>query len=266
MVSHFRFSIAYLYKLNKMAKTTLVNASQLTAIEFIKKLNTLKSVAEQKKIERYFKSDEGQYGHGDKFIGVPMGKVFKLAIAHSEMPIKEIEKLLESDIHEARAGAVSIMDKASRNKKITPERLKDFYALYMKRLDRINNWDLVDLGCLNMTGFYLFDKPRKVLYKMAKSKNIWERRTAILSTCYFIRQNQVDDTFKIAEILLKDPEDLIHKATGWMLRFAGDKSQKPLLDFLNKYAATMPRTMLRSSIEKFDAKQKKFYMDLKNKK
>ncbi len=249
-----------------MAKTNLVNDSQLTAKEFIKKLNTLRSVAEQKKIERYFKSDEGQYGHGDKFIGVPMGKVFALAIAHCEMPIKEIEKLLESDIHEARAGAISIMDKASRNKKITPERLKDFYTLYMQRHDRINNWDLVDLGCLNMTGLYLFDKPRKVLYKLAKSKNIWERRTAILSTCYFIRQNQVDDTFKIAEILLKDPEDLIHKATGWMVRFAGDKSRKALLEFLNKYAATMPRTMLRSSIEKFDAKQKKIYMDLKNKK
>lgn len=246
-----------------MAKTFSAPTSKLTAKEFIKKLNALRSVTEQKKILRYFKSDEGQYGHGDKFIGVPMGKVFALAIAHAEMPIKEIEALLESNIHEARAGAVSIMDKASRNKKITPERLKEFYDLYMKRHDRINNWDLVDLGCLNMTGLYLFDKPRKILYKMAKSKNIWERRTAILSTCYFIRQNQTEDTFKIAEMLLKDQEDLIHKATGWMLRFAGDKSRKTLLDFLNKHAATMPRTMLRSAIEKLDAKQKKFYMELK---
>lgn len=246
-----------------MAKTSSIPIFQLTAKEFIKQLYVLKSDAEQKKIERYFKSGKGQYGHGDKFIGVPMGKVFALAIAYSEMPIKEIEKLLESDIHEARAGAVSIMDKASRNKKITAERLKDFYDLYMKRHDRINNWDLVDLGCLNMTGLYLFDKSHKILYRMAKSKNLWERRTAILSTCYFIRQNQTEDTFKIAQILLKDSEDLIHKATGWMLRFAGDKSRKTLLDFLNKYAATMPRTMLRSSIEKFDTKQKKFYMQLK---
>jgi 3-methyladenine DNA glycosylase AlkD len=101
----------------------------------------------------------------------------------------------------------------------------------MKRHDRINNWDLVDLGCLHMTGSYLFDKPRNILYKLARSKNMWERRTAILSTCYFIRQGDMDDTFKIAEILVNDKEDLIHKATGWMLRFAGDKDPKRLLLF-----------------------------------
>jgi 3-methyladenine DNA glycosylase AlkD len=135
------------------------------------------------------------------------------------MPIAEIEKLLESPVHEIRAGAVSIMDKASRNKKISEYRLKEFFDLYMRRHDRINNWDLCDLGCLHMTGSYLFDKPRNILYRMAKSKNVWERRTAILSTCYFIRQDDLDDTFKIAEILVYDKEDLIHKATGWMLRF-----------------------------------------------
>jgi 3-methyladenine DNA glycosylase AlkD len=180
------------------------------------------------------------------------------------MPIAEIEKLLENPIHEARAGAVSIMDKASRNKKITGSRLKELYDLYMHRHDRINNWDLVDLGCLWMVGSYLFDKPRNVLYKMATSKNMWERRTAVLGTCYFIRQGDVDDTFSITALLLKDKEELVHKGAGWMLRFAGDKDRKKLLAFLDKYAVTMPRTLLRYSIEKLDIKQKEHYMDLKN--
>ena len=130
----------------------------------------------------------------------------------------------------------------------------------MRRHDRINNWDLVDLGCLHMTGSYLFNKPHDVLYKLARSKNIWERRTAILSTCYFIRKGELDDTFKIAELLVNDKEDLVHKATGWMLRFAGDKDAKKLLAFLDKYAATMPRTLLRYAIEKLTKKQREHYL------
>jgi 3-methyladenine DNA glycosylase AlkD len=238
-------------------------ATKLTATAFIERLKAIRSDKELEKIQRYFKSGEGQYGAGDKFIGVKMGQLFALAKEFNAMPIGEIEKLLESPIHEARAGAISIMDKASRDKKITKERLKEFYELYMRRHDRVNNWDLVDLGCLYMTGYYLFDKSRTVLSKLAKSKNIWERRTAILSTCYFIRKGEVDDTFKIAELLVKDKEDLVHKATGWMLRFAGDKNPKKLIAFLDKYAATMPRTLLRYSIEKFGKKQKEHYMGLK---
>jgi len=155
------------------------------------------------------------------------------------------------------------MDKASRNKKISKERLKDFFDLYMRRHDRINNWDLCDLGCLYMTGSYLYDKPHDILYKLARSKNIWERRTAILSTCYFIRQGDMTDTFKIAEILVNDKEDLIHKATGWMLRFAGAKDRKRLITFLDKYAATMPRTLLRYSIEHFSGKEREHYLKMK---
>jgi 3-methyladenine DNA glycosylase AlkD len=240
-----------------------VLSKELTAKQFIDRLNALQSDEELKKIQRYFKSEEGQYGHGDKFMGVKMGNLFALAKEFGEMPIKELEKLLESPIHEARAGAVSIMDKASRNKKIPTDRLKNFFELYMRRHDRINNWDLCDLGCLYMTGSYLYDKSHDILYKLARSKNIWERRTAILSTCYFIRQGDTHDTFKIAEILVNDKEDLVHKATGWMLRFAGTKNKKELIVFLNKYAATMPRTLLRYSIEHFNKKEREFYMALK---
>ncbi|MBK8089920.1 MAG: DNA alkylation repair protein [Chitinophagaceae bacterium] len=247
----------------KTAKTVSKTSVDVTAKQFVERLTKMQSATELKKIQRYFKSGEGEYGEGDQFIGVKMGSLFALAKEFSEMSIREIEKLLESPIHEVRAGAVSIMDKASRSKKITESRRKEFYTLYMKRHDRINNWDLVDLGCLHMTGSYLFDKPRKVLYKLASSKNMWERRTAILSTCYFIRQGETDDTFKIAEMLLKDKEDLVHKGTGWMLRFAGDKDRKKLLEFLDKYSASMPRTLLRYSIEKLDKKQREYYLNKK---
>ena len=240
-----------------------VLSGELTAKKFIQRLKAHQSDEELKKIQRYFKSGKGEYGYGDKFMGVKMGNLFALAKEFGEMPIKEIEKLLENPIHEVRAGAVSIMDKASRNKNISKDRLKDFFDLYMRRHDRINNWDLCDLGCLHMTGSYLYDKPHDILYKLARSKNSWERRTAILSTCYFLRQGDTTDTFRIAEILVNDKEDLVHKATGWMLRFAGTKDRKKLISFLDKYAATMPRTLLRYSIEHFNTKEKGYYMKMK---
>lgn len=246
-----------------MISDSLIMPEKNTAKEFIQCLKALQSDKELEKIQRYFKSGEGQYGAGDKFMGVKMGNLFALAKEFAGMPIKEIEKLLENPIHEVRAGAVSIMDKESRTKNITEGRLKEFFDLYIRRHDRINNWDLCDLGCLHMTGSYLFDKPHDILYKLARSKNIWERRTAILSTCYFIRQGDTTDTFKVAEILVKDQEDLIHKATGWMLRFAGTKDPGRLITFLDKYAATMPRTLLRYSIEHFNKKEKEYYMKIK---
>ncbi len=237
----------------------------MTAEAFIKEIMALRSEAEVEKIQRYFKTGEGQYGEGDQFIGVKMGQLFNVAKGFADMKIGEIEKLLESPIHEIRAGAVSILDKASRKSKVSPSRLKDLFELYIRRHDRINNWDLVDLACLNMTGRYLYDKPRDILYTLAKSSNLWERRTAILSTIYFIRKKDLDDTFKLAELLVNDKEDLIHKAVGWMLRFTGDKDMKRLLHFLDQHAATMPRTMLRYSIEKLDKDLKTHYMGLRGK-
>ena len=152
--------------------------SKYTAKEFLVRLQGLQSDVELKKIQRYFKSGEGQYGEGDQFIGVKMGSLFALAKEFIDMPLVDIEILMGSPIHEMRAGAMSIMDKISRSKHTDPTRLKAIFNLYMNRHDRVNNWDLVDLGCLYMTGLYLFDKPRAILYKLAKSKNLWERRTA----------------------------------------------------------------------------------------
>jgi len=234
-----------------------------SAAQFVKKLKAYRSAEELKKIQRYFKFGEGEYAEGDEFIGVRMGQVFALAKEFIEMPLNEIEKLLESPIHEARAGGLSIMGKQARSKKTSEERRKELFDLYMRRHDRVNNWDLVDLGALYVVGIYLADKPRDILYKLARSKNIWERRTAIVGTGHLIKQGEVDDTFKIAEILVKDDQDLIHKATGWMLRAAGSFDRKKLLKFLDKHAATMPRTLLRYSIEHLDPKQREHYLSLK---
>lgn len=235
-----------------------------TAKQFIARLNIYQSDVELEKIKRYFKSEAGQYGAGDKFIGVRMGHVFAVAKDFIEMPLPEIEKLLESPVHELRTGAVSIMDFQARNKKTLLSRRKELFDLYLTRHDRINNWDLVDRAAPHVVGGYLFNQPRGILYKLARSKNIWERRTAIVSTFYFIRQGEIDDTFKIAEILLNDQEDLIHKAAGGWIREAGKRDPKRLLAFLNAYAATMPRTMLRYAIEHLSRKQRDYYLSLKD--
>ena len=236
----------------------------LTAKQFIERLKAHQSATEREKIQRYFKSGEGAYGEGDIFMGVRMGTLFKLSEDFIDMVPEEIEKLLESPIHEIRAGAVSIMNKQGRSKKTSEERRKELFELYLELHDRINNWDLVDLGAAHVIGRYLFDKPRKKLYQLARSKNVWERRTAIVSTSYFLTKGEVMDTFNIAELLVKDEQDLIHKAAGGWIRQAGKTDRKKLLDFLDKYAATMPRTFLRYAIEHLDKKQKEFYMGLKN--
>jgi len=192
-----------------------------------------------------------------------MGQVFALAKEFIEMSPGEIKKLLESPIHEVRAGAVSIMDFQARRKKTSESRRKELFDLYIKRHDRINNWDLVDRSAPYVVGGYLFDKPRDILYKLARSKNAWERRTAIVSTYYFIRQGDVTDTFKIAEMLLNDKHDLIHKATGGWLRAAGSKDRQKLLKFLDKHAATMPRVALRYAIEHLNKKERDHYLSMK---
>ena len=240
--------------------------TELNAKQFIVKMKSRSSPDEARKFLRYFKTGKGEYGEGDKFIGVRMGQVFALAKEFIDLPPSEIEKLLESPIHEVRAGACSIMGQQARRKKTPESRRKELYDLYLRRHDRINNWDLVDLASYKVVGSYLFDfeKPRKVLYKLARSRNLWERRTAIVSTLYFIGKGEVDDAFKIAELLLKDDQDLIHKATGWALRFAGDKDRARLFGFLDIHGATMPRTALRYAIEKLDSKQRKYYLGLRS--
>lgn len=233
-----------------------------TAENFKAVLATLQSDAEKEKYKRYFKTGEGQYDEGDIFMGVRMGHVFDTAKQFIAMEPGEIEILLESDIHEHRAGAVSIMAKQYRDKKTAPERRQNLYDLYLRRHDRINNWDLVDLGAWHVVGAHLVARPRDPLYDLARSKIIWERRTAILATYAFIRNREYGDTVAICEMLLDDPEDLIHKACGWMLRAIGADTPE-LITFLDRHAATMPRTMLRATLESFDTEGRARYMEMK---
>jgi 3-methyladenine DNA glycosylase AlkD len=196
-------------------------------------------------------------------MGVRMGSVFALAKEFIDLPPAEINKLLDHPLHEVRAGALSIMDKQARRKQTPPERRKELYDLYLRRMDRINNWDLVDLAAPFVVGGYLFNKPRAVLSKLARSKNLWERRTAIVATAYFIRQGDVADTFKIAELLLRDDQDLIHKAVGGWLRAAGGVDRRRLITFLDQHATTMPRTALRYAIEHLSPARRRHYLSLK---
>jgi 3-methyladenine DNA glycosylase AlkD len=238
-----------------------VDETALTGKLFIKRLSLLRSKAELEKIQRFFRDSDSRE---NKFLGVRMSGVFSLAKDFMGMPLDEIEKLLESKFYEARLGAVSIMDFQARNKKTSENRRKELFDLYIKRHDRINNWDLVDRSAPYVVGGYLADKPRDILYKLAKSKNVWERRTAIVSTYFFIRQSDVNDTFKIAEMLVADKHDLIHKAVGSWIREAGKKDQQMLINFLDKYSARMPRTMLRYATEHLDKKLRDSYLDKKN--
>jgi len=230
----------------------------LTAKLFIEKLSLFRSDEELGKVEKYFKGKDNT----TKNFGVKFGDIFKTAEEFTQMPITEINVLLDSDYYEIRMGAVSIMDFQAKHKKTTEERKKELFELYLKRHDRLNNWDFVDRGAYNIIGEYLLDKPREILYQLVNSKNMWERRTAIVSTYAFIKKGQIDDTFKIAEILLNDEEDLIHKAVGSWIREAGKKDKSKLIDFLNQFAPSMPRVTLRYAIEKFDKKEKDFYLKL----
>jgi 3-methyladenine DNA glycosylase AlkD len=228
----------------------------MTAEAFVERLMAHRSEEELRKVQRYFKT-------GDDFIGVRMGQVFALAEEFLDMPPQEIERLLESPIHEARAGALSIMGKQAVHRKTTEERRRELHELYLRRTDRIDNWDLVDISAHHVVGAYLADKPRDVLYELARSDSRWERRIAMYATLAFVRKGDVDDTFRLAEILVEDGEDLVQKVVGGLLREAGKHDRPRLLAFLDRHAATMPRTPLRYAIEHLDKDQKAHYMGLK---
>ena len=201
---------------------------------------------------------------GDEpYAGIGMGQVFKLAKEFQAEPPSEIEKLLESDDHLVRVGAVSIMDWQARARMTPDERRHELFDLYIRRHDRIDTWDLVDRSAIHVVGEYLVDKPRDILADLARSPRPMERRTAILSTYAFIRRNDLDDTYRIAETLANDPDELVAKAVGWMLREAGKRDRARLVLFLEAHAPTMPRVMLRYSIEKLDKAERDRLLSMK---
>ncbi|MDD5332085.1 MAG: DNA alkylation repair protein [Candidatus Nanoarchaeia archaeon] len=223
-----------------------------------KDLENLKDLDKAKLLSGFFKTGKGQYGEGDIFLGIKVPDQRKLAKKYSDLNLKDVQKLLESKIHEERLVALLILIikyKKSENK-------KEIFDFYLKNTKNINNWDLVDLSAPNIVGDYLTDKNRKILYDLAKSNHLWEKRIAIVSTASFIRKNDFKDTIKISEMLIDDKHDLIHKAVGWMLREVGKRNQDTLENFLKIQYKKMPRTMLRYSIEKFDEEKRQSYLKL----
>ncbi|MEK7447710.1 MAG: DNA alkylation repair protein [Patescibacteria group bacterium] len=205
--------------------------------------------------QRFFKTGKGDYGEGDVFIGIRVPDIRKVAKKYKELSVPEISELVSSPIHDERTCALIIMTLRYPGDKDI------FYKLYLDNTQYINNWDLVDVTCPRIVGDYLLDKPHDVLYKLANSNDLWEKRIAIISTLMFIRAGEYDDTLKLSEILLTDSHDLIHKAVGWALREVGNKSKETETDFLKKHYKTMPRTMLRYAIEKFPEPERKKYLN-----
>ena len=193
---------------------------------------------------------------------IPMRRVFDLAREFTDTEPEEIDRLLGDSPHLNRVGAVSIMDFQARRRATTEHRRQELYQMYLRRHDRINTWDLVDRAAPHVVGGYLADKPRDPLYLLARSSQWWERRTAIVSTWYFIRQGDTADTFRIGDILAHDPVDLVQKAVGGWIREAGKRDPAGLRRFLDEHAATMPRTTLRYAIEHLDPETRTHYRQL----
>ena len=193
----------------------------------------------------------------------PMRELFASAKRHQAADPAEIRTLLRDDVENVRLGGICIMDFQARDRKTTPERRRELYDLYMDNHDRIDNWGMVDRAAPYVVGGYLWDKPRQPLYDLAVSRRPMERRTAIVATYYFIRQHDLDDTFRIGQILAHDPDELVQKAVGGWVREAGKQDVYRLRAYLDRNAATMPRTALRYAIEHLDAKERRRYMDMK---
>jgi len=209
-------------------------------------------------LQRFFKTGKGQYGEGDIFLGVVVPKTRFISKKYIEISLPEVKNLLYSKIHEERLCALFILvNKFEKAEEIERKKIFDFY---IKNIKKINNWDLVDLSAPKIVGKYLLNKPKKVLYDLSISKNMWERRVAIISTFEFIKNNKFQDTLKIAQILIGDKHDLIHKAVGWMLREVGKRDIVTEESFLKKYYKRMPRTMLRYAIEKFPEGKRILYL------
>jgi 3-methyladenine DNA glycosylase AlkD len=211
-----------------------------------------------KNLSWFFKTGKGEYGEGDIFVGITVPHLREISKKYQDLDLKDLQKLLNSKIHEHRLSALMIMRFKYQSSNIKDQSV--IVRFYLKNTKNINNWDLVDLSCSYILGNWLINKERNILYKLAKSKNLWEKRISIVSTFAFIRGGQFTDTLKISKILINDKHDLIHKAVGWALREVGKKDKQTEINFLDKYYRIMPRTMLRYAIEKFSEKDRKFYL------
>ncbi|WP_394990205.1 DNA alkylation repair protein [Emticicia sp.] len=210
----------------------------------------------------FFKTEEGQYGEGDVFIGITNPDLRAICKKYNALTVNELQELLDSPIHEYRFAALAIL--VEQMKKSKGDNRQNIYDFYLANTHQINNWDLVDCSARDIVGAYLIDKDRSILYDMARTDHLWTQRIAIIATWYFINYKQFYDTLKISEILLSHKHDLIHKAIGWMLREAWKKGgNEQVEDFLEKNIGRMPRTALRYAIEKMTDERKKYFMKLR---
>ncbi len=256
---------------NKKKETKKTKETNKTK-EIKKELNKHANKNKAKILQNFFKTNKGGYGEGDKFIGVQIPTIRTIAKTYPNLTLKENLELLNSEIHEERMVATlnlvtqfEIAIKAKNEKK-----QKEIYEFYIKNATKFNNWDFVDLSAPKIVGQYLLDKKhkRKIMYKLAvsdkKGKNgfdyLWEKRIAIIATFTFIKNNEFDDTLKLAKLYLNEKHDLMHKATGWMLREIGKRDEKVLCDFLDTNYSKIPRTMLRYAIEKFEENKRQYYL------
>ena len=210
-------------------------------------------------LSRFFKTGPGQYGEGDKFLGIKVPVTREVVKqCWRETSLQDLEECIASEYHEARLAALLALVELFKHDK---KQQKAYIDFYLAHTDRINNWDLVDLSCYPLLGVWLLDKDRSLLYELARNgKTLWEQRIGIVSTMTFIRHGQLEDTFAIADILLHHPHDLIHKAVGWLLREAGKRDKEVLVNYLQPRYQQMPRTMLRYAIEKFPEAERQEYL------
>lgn len=223
-----------------------------------RQLRALANPGKAKMLQSFFKTGPGEYGEGDRFLGLTVPQLRRIAHASSGLSVGEAGKLLRSPIHEERLVALLILVRQfSRGNE---RERAGIYRFYFRNARRVNNWDLVDLTAPGIVGSFLMNRSRKPLYRLARSPNLWERRIAILSTQHFIRNRDFADTLRIAAILVRDEHDLIHKAVGWMLREVGKRDLAAEERFLRRYHRLMPRTMLRYAIERFPEKKRLAYL------
>ena len=222
------------------------------------KLQALSDAEKREIFPKFFKAGKGEYGEGDRFLGVTVPNIRAIAKLHKDVSIEEIRELIQSEWHEVRLCALIIM--VEKSKKKDESLRKELFNLYLSQTERINNWDLVDLSCRFIVGEYLLDKSRDILYQLAQSSLLWDNRIAIVSTYAFIRKGQLDDTYALSDLMMHHPHDLMHKAIGWMLREAGKRDADRLYNYVMSHRADMPRTMLRYAIEKFSPEERSILM------
>jgi len=253
---------AQIKKLSRTDKQKLIVGS-LPETPSVQKVQSyfrrLKNPVKAKILQRFFKTGPGQYGEGDRFLGITVPVSRRVAQQHRRLSLSGVKTLLQSPWHEERLLALLIL--VERYKKSDPTHRSRLFSFYARNLKCVNNWDLVDVSAPVLSGDYFLNKDTTLLWRWAKSSTLWERRAAIVSTWAFIRQGRFDETLSLAPRFFSDKEDLMHKATGWMLREVGKKNVSVLENFLNQHAGKMPRTMLRYSLEKFPPEKRQIYLD-----